>query len=242
MTATGIIVLARMDSRRLPGKAMTDLGGRPLLGRVLDRACRIPGDHRLVVATSDRAIDDPIADFAAALGVAVFRGSTDDVAQRILACADALGLERIARISGDSPFIDPALVARLLARHAERQAEIVTNVLPRTFPAGLSVEVVGTEVLRRILDMTRDAQDREHVTRYVYAHPERFDVHNVPADVDDSDLVLTIDTPEDLARARWLVAQLGDTPEQASSATVIALGRRWSAEYGVAPGNVSVHG
>ena len=100
----GIIVFVRYDSRRLPGKALCGLGGRPLLGRVLDRARLVPGGHPIVVATSDRAVDEPVATFTRSENVEVFRGSADDVAARALACAEAFGFVSFARICGDSPF------------------------------------------------------------------------------------------------------------------------------------------
>ena len=232
MSETGIIILARFDSRRLPGKALQDIVGRPLLGRVLDRAKLIPGDHRLVVATSERAIDNGIVDFAASEGVEAFRGSTEDVAQRVLDCCDAHGFSRFARVVGDSPFLDPALFGRFELYHRETGADVVTNLRPRTFPPGMSVEIVKVSALRQALQQTCDPADREHVTPYFYAHPECFDIRNISAETDNSDLVLTVDTPDDLDRARWIVSQLNYPPELAASDRVIGLARRWFVEGG----------
>ncbi len=231
-----------MDSRRLPGKALTDIAGRPLLGRVLDRIRMVPGDYTVVVATSDREIDSGIAEFAAAENITVFRGVTENVAQRLVDCADAHGFRRVARISGDSPFIDPGLVGRFLQCHDERGAELVTNVMPRTFPPGLSVEIISVEALRRMIAETRDPADLEHVTRFIYANPERFDIHNIRAENDDSDLALTVDTAEDLERARWVVSHLGEAPEQAALQEVVALARRWFSNNGNAGGRFPGYG
>lgn len=232
MSKTGIIVLARLDSRRLPGKALEDIGGRPLLGRVLDRARLIPNGHRIVVATSNRAIDDGIVDFADSEGVDVFRGAAEDVAQRMLDCCYAYGFTRFARVVGDSPFLDPELFGRFETHHRETGADVVTNLRPRTFPPGMSIEIIKVSAFRQALRETRDPVDREHVTPYFYAHPERFDIRNISAESDNSDLVLTVDTPDDLERARWIISQLEGPPERASADSVIALARRWFNETG----------
>jgi len=227
------VVFARMDSQRLPGKALLPLAGRPLLARVLDRVLR--ARFPVIVATSDRTLDDPIAALAAAEGVSCFRGDADDVAGRALACADAHRLDALIRISGDSPFIDPALieaVADLFA--AGPDTEIATNVHPRSFPTGESVEVIARTALARIAAETRDPADREHVTRYPYAHPARFRLANHAAcGTNYGGLNLTVDTPDDVKRAEWMLAAGADAA--APLAAVVATARRYEAERAALP-------
>jgi spore coat polysaccharide biosynthesis protein SpsF len=197
-----------------------------MLGRVIDRMRLIPGAVRLVVATSDQPDDDPIATFAAGEGVEVFRGSKDDVLGRAAACAEALRLDRIVRISCDSPFIDPQLVSRMLALHAEHDAELTTNVLPRTYPYGVSVEVLSVGLLDRLRTEASDQEDREHVTRLCYTQPDRFRItcHTMPDDR-YSGLRLVVDTPEDYQLADAIIRQLGDKPEAASLEDIAAVAR-----------------
>ncbi|HEY0837414.1 MAG TPA: NTP transferase domain-containing protein [Azospirillum sp.] len=231
---TVIAVFARLDSKRLPGKALTDLAGRPLLGRVLDRLRAATASEPLrgtpiVLATTDRPADDPIAAFGAAEGVSVFRGDCEDVAGRCLACADAQGAGRVVRISGDSPFIDAGVLRAVIAGATGAGApDLVTNVFPRTYPPGVSVESIATAALRRMLDETADPQDREHVTRHIYANPDRFRIVNVAAPDDRyAGVTLTVDTPEDLDKATWIAARLGPAAVTADLDTVVALARQW---------------
>lgn len=235
---TGLIVLSRFDSRRLPGKALRAIGDRPLLGRVVDRAKRVSGVDEIVVATSERAIDDVIADFASAEGVGVFRGHAEDVLGRCLACIDQRRFDLFVRISGDSPFMDPGLVDRMLILHQGSPYDIVTNVFPRSFPPGLSVEVVSAEAIRRLSGLTTDSEDREHVTRYFYRHPDEFRIHNVlaPSFLFDAPH-LAVDDETDLARAGWITDQIGSAVEVSNLETIVALARRWeSANRGAIPG------
>ena len=77
-----VVIQARMGSTRLPGKVLQDLGGLPVLTWVV-RACRAASRvDDVVIATSDDGRDDPVAEHAASLGVAVVRGSEDDVLSR----------------------------------------------------------------------------------------------------------------------------------------------------------------
>jgi spore coat polysaccharide biosynthesis protein SpsF len=228
-------VFARLDSRRLPGKTLIALDGRPILSRVIDRLGRVEGRPAIVVATSDRPLDDPIAEFAAGEGVSVFRGALEDVARRAYDCAIALGFDAIVRISADSPFIDPAVISAVIARFAVGDVDVATNVFPRTYPPGVSVEAVATAALGRMLALTDDPQDREHVTRYIYAHPDVFRIANVAAgDERYRGVSLTVDTPDDLAKAQWIAQRLGADQAGAGLDRVVALARDWQASEGQA--------
>ncbi|MBI1985136.1 MAG: NTP transferase domain-containing protein [Rhodospirillales bacterium] len=224
------VIFSRLDSQRLPGKALKPFAGRPLLGHVIDRALAAKGPNMVIVATSDRPTDDPIAEYAAREGARVFRGSALDVLGRGLACAEAYGLTVLGRICGDSPFIDPDLIDRMLAVHEEVGVEVTTNLFPRTFPAGMSFEVIEIEALRRLADLTDDATHREHMTTFIYAHPENFRIHNVTSGIDGSEKVpLTVDSADDLVQANWLIRRLRESNKSMTLDNVLALAREWRA-------------
>lgn len=211
-----IVVFARMDSRRTPGKVLADLGGRLMLGRVLDRLHRSSRCRRLIIATSDRPVDDPVATFAATEGVSCFRGAADDVAGRAAACLDRFGLNWMLRISGDSPFIDPNVVDGVIDLFLRDRPDLATNVHPRTFPTGCSAEAVTAAAMRRILHETSDPSMREHVTAWIYAHAGDWRISNLSAaDSRFTGTSLVVDTPEELALAVAMVHRLSD-PSAAS--------------------------
>ena len=153
-----------MKSARVPGKVLRQLAGRPLLGHLLDRLCTL--GMPLVVATSDDRSDDAIASFCVAEGVAVHRGPLDDVAARFVGAARERGIDPIVRVSGDSPLLDPAIVRRAL--ELWEPGLLVTNVRPRSFPTGQSVEVFELAALERA-ELTPEA--REHVTTHAPRAP-----------------------------------------------------------------------
>jgi len=213
MAEAGVIVQARMNSARVPGKVLRPLAGRPLLGHLLDRLRTL--GLPVVVATSDDSSDDAIASFCVAEGVAVHRGSLDDVAERFVGAAREYDVDPIVRVSGDSPLLDPALVRRALALW--EPGLLVTNVRPRTFPTGQSVEAFELAALEGA-ELTDDA--REHVTSTLY---EQLRVQNFSHAPDLSHLRLTLDTDEDAVRLDALFARMERPPSDYSLAELVEL-------------------
>jgi spore coat polysaccharide biosynthesis protein SpsF len=221
--ALGIVVFSRFDSRRLPGKAMRPIAGRPMLGWVLDRARRIETGGPVVVATSNRPSDDIIAHFTEAEGVSVFRGSAGDVAGRALACAEAYGFTSFLRVCGDSPFYDPVVAERVLRLFKAQRLDVATNTFPRSFPAGVSAEVISTDAMRRAVERMTEDDEREHITRHFYRHSDVFRIENFACgDERYASIHLAVDTPEDLEKACWIAERI-ESPAQTPISTVVNL-------------------
>jgi spore coat polysaccharide biosynthesis protein SpsF len=206
------VVTARWSSERLPGKVLRPLQGRPLLVRVLERLQSVEQLDEVVVATSNQASDDPIAALAEAAGVLCWRGALEDVLGRIRDAAAGREADGIVRISGDSPLIDPALIRRAIDLFLERRPDLVTNVFPRSFPKGQSVEVLSRAALDRLHREARHPEDREHVTRYAYAHPDSLAICNFSAPKPRPELQLSVDTLVDFERAAALLDACGHGP------------------------------
>jgi spore coat polysaccharide biosynthesis protein SpsF (cytidylyltransferase family) len=204
----GALVQSRMSSQRLPGKMLMPLAGRPLLAHVLDRLEAAAQVDTLAVATSSDPSDDPIAEFCARRGAYCHRGPLDDVALRFVEAARELGLDAFVRISGDSPLIDPALVDEAVERWRETGADVVTNIYPeRSFPSGQSVEVVSVAAYEAAQAKMTEPYDREHVTPYLYSHADELTVESLHAGEDLSDVDLSLDTKDDLARIEELLTR-----------------------------------
>lgn len=208
----GILLMARLDSRRLPGKVLMDVAGRPLLALAAARLARSELGGHIVLATSDRAVDDPIAIWASAFGLEVHRGPAEDVAQRCLDAARLAGWDWFLRISGDSPFIAPEAVDAVADLFRHETPDLASNVFPRIHPPGLSAEAVSVEALARLLSESNDPQDREHVTKAFYDAPTRWRIASVPptGETWPAGLHLAVDTETDLQFARALAERLAD--------------------------------
>lgn len=201
-------VQARMSSSRVPGKMLIRLNGKPLLAYVLERLDQCESLDQVVLATSGEASDDPLAEFAARQGNIVFRGPLQDVAGRFLAAMEHFGLESCVRINGDSPFINQRLVDRAVGLFEEGGADLVTNVFPRSFPKGQSVEVFSRDAMARAHAAMDQDDHREHVTKFFYDNHADFRIRNFSSPRDYSGEQLTIDSPEDLDWCEALLATL----------------------------------
>lgn len=193
------ILQARMSSTRLPGKVLKPILGRPMLARQLERLSRCRSLDRLVVATSDRSDDDPIADVCDAEDIAVFRGSLNDVLDRFYKCAQQQDDKPmvVVRLTADCPLADPTLIDNVVATFQESNFDYVSNCDPPTYPDGLDVEVFS---LRALATAWREAvlpSHREHVTPFIRKQPERFSVGNYAAEIDRSHMRWTVDEFED---------------------------------------------
>jgi spore coat polysaccharide biosynthesis protein SpsF len=209
MMRVGAIIQARFSSQRLPGKVLRPLCGKPLLSHLVGRMRRCTVLDLICVATSSEPSDDAVAEFCAQTEIACHRGPLDDVLARFHGATRRFKLDGIVRLSGDSPLLDPALVNQAVKLFRRGDWDLVTNVQIRSFPKGQSVEVVSAGALARAADKARAAADREHVTPFLYAHPELFRIRNLVARVARPTLQLSIDTAEDFARIEAILTAAG---------------------------------
>lgn len=225
---TGAVIQARMSSTRLPGKVLKPLpygGVATVLERIIVRLRSAKSLDAIIVATSMNAEDDPVEAATVSAGVPCYRGPLDDVVRRYLGAAEAHSLDRIVRITADCPCADPGIVDAVVGLHESCGAEFTSNVLPRSFPKGLDVEVADIAVLRAIDEEAVESDDREHVFTYAYlTRPERFRIANLtaPEALTDPDLRVTLDTAADYAMVSALFDLLGPAFDTASLCSAVA--------------------
>lgn len=212
MTAARVVavVQARLGSTRLPGKALEDIAGRPMLAHVLARTASVPGVDQVVLATTKRSEDDALASLSRDLGIACTRGSTDDVLDRFHSTLLSYPAGVVLRVTGDCPFLDPMVVQLVLDAFVRSAGTVdyVSNVDPPTYPDGLDAEVFSRLALERAWREAVLPSDREHVTTYIRDRRDRFRVANVANDEDLSAHRWVVDTEADLAFARQIYASL----------------------------------
>lgn len=196
------IVQARMGSSRFPGKVLADLAGRPLLAHVIVRAEATRGVDQVLVATTTCPADDAIVAFCQRLGVPVFRGSEADVLDRYYQAARSRGPDAVVRVTGDCPLLDPVVSGLVVARFRAGDVDYASNVHPPTYPDGLDAEVFTVDALARAWREARLPAEREHVTPYLWSHPEAFRCTSVTHHPNLSTYRWTVDEPRDLERVR----------------------------------------
>ncbi|MDX9898957.1 MAG: NTP transferase domain-containing protein [Spirochaetia bacterium] len=205
----GLIVQMRIDSSRLPGKALLELGDTNLAGMVMRRLRTIEADHYILATDRDGALQ--LASSALDAGFTVFEGPKDDVLGRFALAIEAFSLDTVLRATGDNPFVSKHLADMAIAASQELDADYTGLT---GMPVGMGIEVVQASALLNSASLARTEHEREHVCPYLYEHPRAFKIARLPcpAEYHMPEGRLTVDTAEDYRRAKNIVAALGVNP------------------------------
>lgn len=204
----GIIIQARSGSTRMPSKILRPFDGDTrIIDIILNNIKRSCPDKTVVLATTTNPADDILASVAADHSVELYRGSEEDVLARFIGAAGKFSLDRIIRVCSDNPFMLTDSFAELFKQQTLTCADYVGFGFPDGRPTikshlGLYAELATTDALRRAAAVTDEKLYREHVTIYLYTHPEAFRVSLIPLPAilqSRTDLRLTLDTPADFA-------------------------------------------
>lgn len=191
------ILQARMSSTRLPGKVAMNANGEPMLSYEIKRILQSKMIDKLVVATSKNIEDDTIEKIAKQSGVECFRGDLNNVLDRYYQCAKQYQPSHIVRLTGDCPIIDAKVIDDVISLHLSSGADYTTNGIKRTFPDGLDTEVMTFQTLEYTHSHAKLQEELEHVTYYIYTHPELFNIQHFCNDKDYSHIRWTLDHKED---------------------------------------------
>ena len=203
-----IVIQARMDSTRLPGKVLKDILGKPMLAWIIERVKQAKTIDRIILATTKNPNDTLILELAKEYGVIGFAGSEDDVLDRYYQAASHVGGDTIVRVTGDCPLIDPDVIDEVVDYFLANNFDYVSNIHPPTYPDGLDVEVFSFAVLKESWHKAQLKSEREHVTSYIWENANLFNLDNVSGEADLSHLGFTVDTKSDLDFVREIYARL----------------------------------
>lgn len=208
------IIQARLGSTRLPGKVLSDIAGRPMLARILERVAAARTVNEIVVATTDLDEDVGLCQFVLnSTKWPVFRGAALDVLDRFYRCAQLHKGDIIVRITADDPLKDAGIIdhaVNLLLANPE--LDYCSNTLEPTFPEGLDIEVFRFAALERAHAKATLPSEREHVTPYIYKNPEIFRVMNFTYKENLSSWRWTVDEQVDLDFMNIIFAQYSQQP------------------------------
>jgi spore coat polysaccharide biosynthesis protein SpsF len=202
---TAVVLQARLDSTRLPGKSLLPLGDKPLILMVMEALRAVPADLHVLACAEDCAV--PFGPLAERAGFTLFPGPKDDVLARYCLAIRRFGMDRVIRATGDNPFV---FTAAAEAVNGEALALKADYAAYRGLPLGAGVESVAAEALLRAEAEAGAPEEREHVCPYLYGRPELFALHQplAPQKWRGGHIRLTVDTAEDHRRAQALAAAL----------------------------------
>jgi spore coat polysaccharide biosynthesis protein SpsF len=204
------IIQARMGSTRLPGKILKKVLDKTLLEYQIERVKRAKTIDEIIIATTTKESDDQIVQLCQQLSIPYYRGSEEDVLSRYYEAATEFNVDVVVRLTSDCPIIDPNVIDKVVTHYVENsdQYDYVSNILTRTYPRGLDTEVMSYEVLKRVHEEAKEFTYREHVTAYIYHHPNQFRFCNVSNEKDESKHRWTVDTIEDFELIEKIISKL----------------------------------
>ena len=206
------IIQARMGATRLPGKPLAKIDDKKtILKYMVDRVRKATLLNAVIIATTTSPLDDTIVSFCNENSILCFRGSEKDVLSRYYECANQYNADIIVRLTGDCPLIDPLYIDKTIALLENDNADFTSNTVPPAtsfFPDGSDVEVFTMAALERAQKECNNDHDREHVTFYFWRYDNGFKCSQLKNEENYSDYRITVDYPEDLEVAKYIVKTL----------------------------------
>ena len=194
------IIQARTNSKRFNKKVLYKIYNKPIIAHVLSRVKKSKKISKIIVATSTKKTDDILVKYLKFKKISVFRGELSNVARRMSLACDAYSQQFFIRISADSPLIDYNLIDKAISIYKKnrfKKIDLITNVFPKKFPKGQSVEIINNQSLKKILNSMTHNQ-KEHVTKYFYDNYKKFKIINFEPRVEIKNIKLSIDNKSDL--------------------------------------------
>ena len=167
MKNCAVILQARMGSSRLPNKVLLPLDQTTVLGFMVERINQSKRISEIVLATTENAVDDLLCDEAEKLGISVFRGDEHDVLSRVHQASLECTADIFVRLTADCPLMDGKLIDQAIDDFFSGSFDYFSNVIERSYPDGLDVEIFSADTLSKAAKECRDAWSREHVTPYM---------------------------------------------------------------------------
>ena len=199
------IIQARMSSSRLPNKVLKSINGKPVIEYLIDQIYNKNRGMPIIIATSKDDSDREIRNYCMQHKIDFHAGDLFNVASRFYEIIQQYDLDFFVRVCADSPLLDGDLIKNALT-HISEKVDMITNIMPRTFPKGQSVEVVKCDMFNSNYKKFQSKEDYEHVTRYFYHNKKSFNIINIKNNEDFSSINLAIDTKHDFERISRIIA------------------------------------
>ena len=204
------IVQARMSSKRFPGKTLKKIYSKPLIYYLLRSLKKTKSIKKIVIATSKNSSDKKIAEYCRENNIRLFRGSLNNVASRYVNILKTFKTKCFIRISADSPLFDHKILNRGINLYKRYNPDIVTNIYPRTYPKGQSVEIINAKTFVLNYKNFNLKNHFEHVTPYFYKNSKKFNIINFKNKKNLSKINLSVDTKKDFDLVTKILKKVKD--------------------------------
>ncbi len=218
----GIIVQCRTGSSRLPAKVMMKADDEFLMiDYVINQLKHSKLHDEIVVATTNLKQDDVIFDYVTNRNIPCFRGDEKNVLERHYQCAKKYAFSTIVRIPSDKPLIDPTIVDSVIEKFQSNSYDYISNFsidvndnvrfIP-SYPSGTEVEIFSFAALEAAWKNATSEDEKEHVTPYIYSHPEEFNIFTIKSEKNLSQFRWALDYENDLKLIRIIISKIQKRP------------------------------
>lgn len=197
-----------MGSSRLPNKVLMDINGKPNLWHLYHRLSHAKKVDKVIVATSDDPNCDPVESFCHEHGIGCYRGSEDDLLDRLYQAAKAYGADSVVRVTGDCPLVDPQVTDKVISCYESGDFDYVSNNQMQTFPHGLDVEIFSFKALEKAWETVKDPEMRALGPFCLYHKHSTNKIGNVTYPKKLLHIRITLDYEEDLQLIREIFGRL----------------------------------
>jgi spore coat polysaccharide biosynthesis protein SpsF len=192
------IVQARLNSKRFPKKVLYKVNNKPLIYYLIKNLQKTKKKLKIIIATSTKKTDDELVKYCKKNKIIFFRGKLNNVAHRLLSCAKKYKAKHFIRICADSPIIKPCIIDKIIKLFSKKKKyDLITNLFPRTFEKGQSIEIIKTKILDYNL-MKFDQNEKEHVTKFFYKNYKKFKIFNLKNKFEKKNIDYSVDTKKNL--------------------------------------------
>ena len=206
------IIQIRLNSSRLKRKALLKIQNLTLIEHLFSQLSYSTQIDKKIIATTTESIDNDIEKLANNIGVECFRGNSLNVLDRYYNCAKSFDIDTIVRISGDAPLIDPVIVDKTIEYYKKNNFDYVSNFFRRTFPIGTEIEIFSFKTLEKCWKTAQQSYEKEHVTPFIYEHPELFNIGFIEHSENLSNLHWTVDRIEDFNFVEIILQKIKERP------------------------------
>lgn len=211
MKQIGFVILCRYNSSRLPGKILKSIEGKLIIQYIIERLNVVVAKENILIATSNEPTDDVIEKFAIENHLNIYRGGLKNVARRFFESSLDKDWEYIARINGDNVFLDINLLKKMIQITNENDFDFISNVKERTFPKGMSIEIVKKKYFEKLLPkIDKNEFYYEHVTSYLYENDVNDNFHYVFNQIlpEAAGIQMALDTQKDFNRTELIIQNM----------------------------------
>lgn len=205
----GIIIPVRLSSKRLPKKALLKIKNKRLIDHVLEIAKEVKKVNKIIVSTSKNKTDDYLVKYLEKKKINYYRGDLNDVSLRFLETIKKYKLDAAIRLNGDSPLHSPSLINYAIKIFIKNKPDLLTNILERTFPKGLSIEIIKAQSYEKAYNLIERNFDRENISSIIYKNTNKFKIYNLKNFKNQKNLNLSVDTKKDFLRFKKIIKNFG---------------------------------